>query len=108
MMKTSTSMHTIATTTKTKGDNMTRKIPMRKCVVTQEKHPKNELIRVVLTPENEIEVDKTGRLNGRGAYLLLNEETVLKAKKTGALNRSLKTQIPDTVYEALLELVHEK
>lgn len=87
---------------------MTRKIPMRKCVVTQEKHPKKDLIRIVLTPEDSVEVDLTGRLNGRGAYLFLREEVILKAKKTGALNRSLKTQVPDSVYETLLNLVHEK
>ncbi len=87
---------------------MTRKIPMRKCVVTQEKHPKKDLIRIVLTPDNTIEVDHTGRLNGRGAYLLLDEAVILKAKKTGALNRSLKTQVPDTVFDTLLELTNEK
>lgn len=87
---------------------MTRKVPMRKCVVTQEKHPKKDLIRVVLTPEETIEVDLTGRKNGRGAYVLLDESVILKAQKTGALNRSLKTQVPDDVYETLLALVHEK
>ena len=46
-----------------------RKIPMRKCVITNERFPKNELIRVVRTPEGEIVVDPTGRKNGHGAYL---------------------------------------
>ncbi|NLW15089.1 MAG: YlxR family protein [Erysipelothrix sp.] len=83
---------------------MTRKIPMRKCVVTHEQHPKKDLVRVVLTPEKTVEVDTTGRLNGRGAYLLLDKEVILKAQKTGALNRSLKTQVQEEVYDKLLKL----
>lgn len=86
---------------------MTRKVPMRKCVVTQEKHPKKDLVRVVLTPEDNIEVDPTGRKNGRGAYLLLDKEIILKAKKEGSLNRSLKTKVPDEIYTELLNLIHE-
>ena len=87
---------------------MTRKIPMRKCVVTQEQHPKQKLIRVVLTPEKNVEIDLTGRKNGRGAYLLKDTDVILKAKKIGALNRSLKTQVEDEVYEQLLKLASEK
>ena len=45
-----------------------RKIPMRKCVVTQERFPKKDLIRVVRTPEQTIEIDLTGKKNGHGAY----------------------------------------
>ena len=47
----------------------TKKIPMRSCVVTKEKYPKMELVRVVRTPENDVIVDLTGKANGRGAYL---------------------------------------
>ena len=46
-----------------------KKIPMRKCIITNERFPKKELIRVVRTPENEVVVDLTGKMNGRGAYL---------------------------------------
>ena len=46
-----------------------KKIPMRTCIITQEKYPKKELIRVVRTPNKEIIVDITGKANGRGAYL---------------------------------------
>ena len=53
-----------------------RKIPMRKCVVTQERYPKKELIRVVRTPENEIVVDITGKKNGHGAYLKLSNQMI--------------------------------
>ncbi len=87
---------------------MTRKIPMRKCVVTHSKYPKDELIRIVLTPEKNIEIDLTGRKNGRGAYLLHTEEVVLKAKESGSLARSLKFEIPESIYQELIELIDEK
>ena len=58
-----------------------KKIPMRTCVVTREKYPKKELIRVVRTPEGNVEVDTNGRMNGHGAYLKLDREVILKAKK---------------------------
>jgi predicted RNA-binding protein YlxR (DUF448 family) len=44
-------------------------VPLRTCIVCQEKHPKRELIRVVRRPEGCIELDPTGKLSGRGAYL---------------------------------------
>ena len=61
--------------------NLPCKIPMRKCVVTQERFPKKELIRIVRTPEQEIVIDTTGKKNGHGAYLRLSQETVALAKK---------------------------
>lgn len=47
----------------------TKKIPLRTCIVTKEKLPKQELIRVVRAPDKEIIIDETLRANGRGAYL---------------------------------------
>lgn len=85
---------------------MSRKIPMRKCVVTQELVPKKDLIRVVLTPEKEVVVDPSGRQNGRGAYLTKDKEVILKAQKTKVLNRALKADVPDEIYTTLLESIH--
>ncbi len=84
-----------------------RKIPMRKCVVTQERFPKKELIRVVRTPENQIVVDPTGKLNGHGAYVSKRKETIELAKKNKALNRALEQDIPEEIYTKLLEYVDE-
>ena len=85
-----------------------KKIPMRTCVVTREKYPKKELIRVVRTPEGTAEVDTNGRMNGHGAYLKLDREVILKAKKSKVLNRHLEVEVPDTVYDTLLGMVDEK
>lgn len=82
-----------------------RKIPMRKCVVTQERFPKMELIRVVRTPENEVIVDATGKKNGHGAYIQKSMETLEKAKKNGALARALECEIPQAVYDKLELLI---
>lgn len=87
---------------------MTRKVPMRKCVITQTIHPKKDLVRVVLTPEKEVVVDLTGRQNGRGAYLVKDKDVILKAKKSKRLSQALKHEIPDVVYETLLELVDDE
>ena len=78
-----------------------KKIPMRKCVATNESLPKKELIRIVRTPEGTIEIDETGKRNGRGAYLKRSVEAVEIAKKRKALCRSLECPIPDEIFEEL-------
>ena len=62
--------------------NKVKKIPMRTCVVTREQFPKQELIRVIRTPEGTVTVDLKGKANGRGAYLKKDKEVILKAQKT--------------------------
>ena len=83
-----------------------RKIPMRTCVVTREKYPKNELIRVVRTPEGNVLVDKSGKQNGKGAYLKLDETVINKARQSKVLDRTLEVTVPDNIYEELLGLIN--
>ncbi len=83
-----------------------RKIPMRTCVVTREKLPKAELIRVVRTPEGNVVIDDSGKANGRGAYLKKDKEVFLKAKKSKVLNRMLEVEVPDKVFEDLNDLLN--
>ena len=78
-----------------------KKIPMRKCVGCNAMKEKKEMIRVIKTPENEIVLDATGRKNGRGAYICVNPECLRLARKSKGLERSLKTAIPQEVYESL-------
>ena len=82
-----------------------KKIPMRMCSVTRERFPKNELIRVVKTPEGEVKVDLTGKLNGHGAYIKKDLEVLDKAKKSKALARALECDITDSVYLELEEIM---
>lgn len=80
-----------------------RKIPMRTCVVTHEKFPKIELIRVVRTPEGTVLIDEKGKTNGRGAYLKKDKSVIEKARKTGILEKHLEIKIPEEIYDDLLE-----
>ena len=80
-----------------------KKIVLRSCVITKEKLPKNELLRVVRTPEGNVVVDTTGKVNGRGAYIKKNLEVLEKAKKSKALARCLEVEISDSVYESIKE-----
>ena len=82
-----------------------RKIPMRTCVVTKEKCEKKDLIRIVRTPEGNVEIDLTGKKNGRGAYLKKDINVFAKAKKSGILNRILEVEVSDEIFNELNELV---
>ncbi len=83
----------------------TKKIPMRSCVVTREKLPKGELVRVVRTPEGDVIVDSTGKANGRGAYLKRDLSVFEKAYNTKVLNRILEVEVSDSVFDELRKLV---
>ena len=80
---------------------------MRKCVATGESLPKKELIRIVRTPDGNVEIDDTGKKNGRGAYLKRSIEALEVAKKKKALARSLECEIPQELYEELQKLFGE-
>lgn len=84
-----------------------KKIPQRMCVVTHEKYPKKELIRVVRTPENNIIIDETGKQNGRGAYLKKDLTVIEKAQKTKILEKVLEVTIPDSIYEELKSIIEK-
>lgn len=81
-----------------------KKIPMRSCIVTKEKYEKRELLRIVRTPEGDIQIDTTGKLNGRGAYLKKDIEVINKAEKTKILERVLEIEIPESIYESARNL----
>ncbi|MBO7632294.1 MAG: YlxR family protein [Lachnospiraceae bacterium] len=79
----------------------TRKIPMRKCTGCGELKPKKELIRVLHTPEDTVEIDRTGKKNGRGAYLCDDTECFKKARKSHAVERSLGVTFSEEIYDRL-------
>lgn len=58
-----------------------KKIPLRKCIVTQEMKPKQELIRIVRNKEGEVFIDETGKKNGRGAYLSRDKDIIEKQER---------------------------
>ena len=80
---------------------MAKKIPLRQCIGCRVSKPKNELIRIIRTPENEICFDKTGRSNGRGVYICPSKSCLDKAIKTKGIERSLNCNVPDEIYDTL-------
>lgn len=82
-----------------------KKIPYRTCVVTKEKFPKNELLRIVRTPEGEICIDEIGKMNGHGAYIKKDLEVLKLAKSKNILNRVLEQEIPEDVYSTIESVI---
>lgn len=78
-----------------------RRVPLRKCIACQVMRPKKEMIRVVKTTNEEIEVDFTGKKSGRGAYICGTEESVETIRKNRALERALGISIPTEVYDRI-------
>ena len=86
---------------------MMKKIPLRKCVATQQQYLKKELLRIVKTPQGTIEVDLSGKMNGRGAYLKKDPEALELAIRRQSLKRALECDIPSEVYEKIREVIGE-
>lgn len=80
-----------------------KKVPMRKCVITNESYPKSSLFRIVRTPEGEVVIDVTGKTRGHGVYLCKEKDVILDAKKRHALDRYLEVKVADEIYDALIE-----
>ena len=68
------------------GSLKVRKVPLRKCVATNEQHPKMEMFRIVRTPENEVVIDLTGKVRGHGAYLSKKKSAIMLAKRKQILH----------------------
>jgi predicted RNA-binding protein YlxR (DUF448 family) len=84
-----------------------RKVPLRKCVATQEMKPKRELVRIVRSKEGEVSIDLTGKKSGRGAYLSRDKESILLAQKKNILEHHLKAKVNPSLYDELLALVEK-
>lgn len=80
-----------------------KKIPQRMCVGCQEMKPKKELIRIVRTPIESIEIDPTGKKSGRGAYICPRVECLQKAGKEKRLERALERPISREMYDMLAQ-----
>ena len=86
----------------------TRKIPLRKSVVSNEVIDKRDLLRIVKNKEGQIFIDPTGKANGRGAYIKLDNEEALQAKQKRVFNRSFNMEVEDDFYDGLIAYVDHK
>lgn len=83
-----------------------KKIPMRRCLATNESFPKKDLLRIVRTPEGDVKVDLTGKLNGKGAYISRSIEALNIAKKKGLIVRALQVDVTDEVYQEIERVIN--
>lgn len=82
-----------------------KKIPLRMCVVTRERYEKRELLRIVRTPDGDVLIDETSKMNGKGAYLKKDADVINKAKKNKILDRALEVEVPDSLYDEMLKKI---
>lgn len=80
----------------------TKKTPMRRCVGCMESKPKRQLIRII-AKDGSLNIDLTGKANGRGVYLCQDTECLLKARKRKAISRSLEVEITEQELDKLFE-----
>lgn len=85
-----------------------KKIPLRTCMGCNEKKPKKELVRIVKNKDGEIFIDRTGKADGRGAYICDSIECLEKVIKSKRLERVLEIQIPEEVYNKLRGVIIDK
>lgn len=85
-----------------------KKMPQRTCMGCNEKKDKNELIRIVKNKNNNLNIDKTGKLQGRGAYICNNISCLEKVIKSKRLERVLETKISKDVYNELRGVIIDK
>ena len=85
-----------------------KKIPQRTCLGCGEAKPKKELIRIVKQNDGNIFIDKTGKANGRGAYICNNIECLDKAIKSKRLDKSFELEISNEIYESLRGVIIDK
>ena len=77
---------------------------LRTCIATREIKPIEELFRVCLTPSGNVFIQDDKHIEGRGAYISRNIEAINIAKKKKLLNRALRTNIPESIYDELIAM----
>jgi predicted RNA-binding protein YlxR (DUF448 family) len=86
---------------------MAKHIPLRSCVACRDNKPKRELVRVVRVSEDRVEIDRTGRKNGRGAYFCPAVECFELGHKRKALNHALSMTVSPENWEELFSYARE-
>ena len=80
---------------------------MRKCLATGVSFPKKELLRIVRTPEGEVKVDETGKLNGKGAYISKSIEALNILRNKKLLNRAIEVEVNEDVYKEIENIINK-
>jgi len=85
-----------------------KKVPQRQCLGCREMKPKNELTRVVKSPDSEVSLDYSGKKPGRGAYICNDVNCLKRALKTNALTRAFKVKISENIFNELQQKITSK
>lgn len=86
-----------------------KKIPQRKCIVTNELKPKDEMIRIVRNKAGEVFVDVEGKKSGRGAYITIDKASIQQARKRNVLQQVFHTSVDYTaIYDELERIVNDQ
>ena len=80
-----------------------KKVPVRMCAGCGGRFDKRDLVRVVRTPQGDVQLDLTGKMAGRGAYVCHDPACLQKARKSKALERAFELEIPEEIYTRLTE-----
>ena len=83
-----------------------RRIPTRTCVLCRERRNKGDLLRIVRTPEGQVVFDRSGRLDGRGAYVCDDNDHWgggANRANRGKLNHALEIDIDESMMRSLYE-----
>lgn len=84
------------------------KIPQRTCMGCNQKKDKKQLIRIVKNKENEISIDRTGKKEGRGAYICDDTKCLEKLIKSNRLEKIFEMKISQEIYESLRGVILDK
>lgn len=82
-----------------------KKIAIRRCIVTKQKLPKAQLIRIVINKNQEIFVDNSQKASGSGIYIQPKIALIIKAKKTKVFEKVLKTKINSELYDEIIKVI---
>ncbi len=85
-----------------------KNIPQRTCLGCNVKKDKKDLIRIVKDNQNNISIDRTGKANGRGAYICDDINCLEKAIKSKRLEKCFKIEIDESIYEELKGVISGK
>lgn len=85
-----------------------KKIPQRTCIGCNGAKPKKELIRIVKNKSGEVSIDRTGKKEGRGAYICDDVSCLDKAIKTKRLEKVFEMKIKEEIYQDLRGVMVDK
>lgn len=87
---------------------MEKKLPVRTCIACRQEFLKKDLLRIVKDKEGNFFVDKTGKANGRGAYICGKSECAKKLQKAKLLDRVFSSTVPGEIYQTITEELLDK